>query len=135
MPARMASAGSWIISPARAATIVAPSTRPPPAAPSTRRGPAMILTKPSVRPAVTARSASLAGRYATRAPFCAVAACASVSPTCATSGSVNTTHGIADVANARGGDQRRRRALRAARRPIAWAAWVNGIRPVTSPAA
>jgi hypothetical protein len=79
----------------------------------------MIFTKPSVRPAVTAGSTSLTGRYATRAPGPAATACASVSPACATSGSVNTTHGIAAVANAPGGDQRRRKALRAARRPIA----------------
>jgi hypothetical protein len=64
----------------------------------------MILTKPSVRPAVTARSASFIGRYATWAPAWAAAACVSVSPTCATSGSVNTTHGIDEVANEPGGD-------------------------------
>jgi hypothetical protein len=134
-PVRMASAGSWIISPAHAATIVAPITRPPPALPSTRRLQAMSVTKPSVRPAVTARSASLIGRYTTRAPGRVAAACGWVSPTWATSGSVNAAHGIAAVVNAAGGDQRCRRALRAAKRPIAWAAWVNGIRPVTSPAA
>jgi hypothetical protein len=93
----------------------------------------MILTKPSVRLAVMARSASPLGRHATRAPGQAAAACGSVMPTCASSGSANTTYGIATVVNGRGGDQRFRNALRAARRPIVRAAWVNGIRPVTSP--
>ena len=57
-------------------------------------GAAIILTKPSVRPAVRARSERVFGIHATlaRSPYFANAS-ASDSPTRPTSGSVNVTHG------------------------------------------
>src|SRR5437870_7873735 len=66
MVVRIARAGSWIISPARAATIVAPRIRPPTPR-CIGRGPPMSLTNPAVWPVTTARSTSSKGRNATRA--------------------------------------------------------------------
>lgn len=91
----MASALSATSSPATGATTVIPTT-------SSRyldrvnlvRGAATIFTNPSVAPAQRARSTADIGWNATcaRPPYRSYA-CASVSPTRPTSGSVNVVHG------------------------------------------